>query len=884
LGDSVASSHVWSCLQDRLIAAPELEVVDCSAAAGLQGESRSGGDLLALTDWILPRLWGLPSAPLVLLAFGSCHGFLPVFWACLRLGIPVLPLALPRSPAEQQREARRVAHAYRGALLIHDEAGAAFAGAIAKHAVMAAFQGAGVNVLAVSKLCTLPAAALASPQLNPQAPAYLLETSGTTGMPRAACFDGSSEHAALLDRTVLWLFPLTSSSGISGAFALHRRSIFLPLPEAIRDPDHLFQLIEHHRITGFSMPPVLLTALLRHLRHSAAPLQQRDLSSLTRINIGSAASSAADIAALQDILAAWGLADGVIHTGYGLTETGLVAWGPFAADRALVQPPGEPLIGPLYEKVETRFVDGVLHVRKPFSFLGYLKNPCLGEGHQLAIEEFRSGEQWFDTGDRARLDDNGLVLCGRAKDIIVMNSRKFSLPAMEQSLQQCSAGLVEFVSACALPPRPGEANERLLLVLAPVAPLDCEHLCPDDLAVGFEQRLQAHLLAEFGVRAAAICLLASLQFPRTSTGKIRKAELLEWYQARHGAAAVAGASGLRQDSGLERELLAWVRQHYPHAQDVDRQQPLSAFGVDSLAFASLIGELERRHQCRCPLEHCPADPAIVDVVELFRRPLATAGQRDVVDSASFYKDFRHPSQIFLRHDYEQLVRAANLPSDGRPVGLAGMVHLHHEQASGLPLVLLTAWSQPVVNAIVRALPDHPVYLMRLAHDFATPANHRYLVFCLLEWLESCLAPLQRPYVLAGNCRAALFALELAQLLQTRQLEPFFSLLLQWAPHFLAADPLPAPYTGRVGYQLHRDHHGADPERSRQLLAGLRQCTPALGPVVLSGTDYSAEDTYPSGQHPCGALVLLMRQLVDNAGVGLPYQQGGDPALPIRGLR
>lgn len=817
----------------------------------LQGRSRSGADLLSLCDWIAPRLQAYSQSPLALLAFDSCHAFLPVFWACLRLGIPALPLALPTSAAEQQREAERIATAYEGALLLYDEGGAVFAHAIAQ-------AGTSVQALSVSALCTAAIRPNLAPRdLSPEAPAYVLETSGTTGIPRAACFCGQSEPAELLDRAVLWLFPLSSSSGISGAFAQHRVTAFLPLREAIRDPDRLLALIEHHRITGFAMPPVLLSALLRHLREPSGPLERRDLSSLTRINIGSAASNPADIAALQELLADWGLASGVLHTGYGLTETGVLAWGAFEAERALALPPGETLIGPLYENVETRLAEGVLQVRKPFSFLGYLSRPCTGPDGSLALEPFRCGEDWFDTGDRARLEDAAegepprLVLCGRAKDILVVNSRKVSLPAIEATLQERFAQALELVSACAMPPAAGSANERLLLVVAPAGALGRQGALATDLLQQLEQQIQSHLLEHFGVGATAIRLMEAPAFPRTSTGKIRKADLLAWAVTPEPSSPGEPPLPLAQPSALEQQLLAWIRNHAPLHQPLHRRQKIAAFGLDSLAFAGLIGDLERSHGRRCQLERCPKDPTIEDLLALFGEPVSPL-------PSTWHDDPRNPALVLLRHRYEQVLRAANLQSSGQPVGLGGIARLHNAEASGQPVVLLSAWPAPLIRDIAARLPQHPLYALRVGFDFATPANHQYLLFCYLEWLESCLAPLQRPYILAGNCRAALLTFELAQLLQPRQLQPQLTVLLQWDPRL--ASPALLPYSGAVAYQVHRDHHGRDPERSRQLLRRLHQLTPAIHQVVFSATSYNAESLYPAGRHPSDTLIRLVNQL------------------------
>ncbi|MFO0003035.1 MAG: hypothetical protein ACK559_18065, partial [bacterium] len=57
--------------------------------------------------------------------------------------------------------------------------------------------------------------------------AYILETSGTTGEPQAACFLGEAEPTPASEAVTLWLFPITSSSGIWPAFAREHLSVLI---------------------------------------------------------------------------------------------------------------------------------------------------------------------------------------------------------------------------------------------------------------------------------------------------------------------------------------------------------------------------------------------------------------------------------------------------------------------------------------------------------------------------------------------------------------------------------------------------------------------------------------------------------------------------------
>lgn len=859
--------HLWTGLFGRL-GSGEFRVYDYADLSRSEPSFSSSKELLGLLDWIYPRLQGSVDTPLVLLVFKNIRAFLPCFWSCLKLGIPVLPISLPKSDQELIREAKRLSSFYAGSLLIYDEGGLQLAEAILSESLRRVDSSTSedclIKLLSFSELCASPGEIASNDiLLDPQKPAYLLETSGTTGIPRAACFNGFSEYSDMADKSVLWLFPISSSSGICGAMALTRVCVFLPLFEAIRSPDKFLQLVEKHKITGVSMPPVLLNALLKYFKSPNAPLTQYDLSSLDRINIGSAVSHAKDLAELEVFLKQWGLRDGVIHTGYGLTETGVLAWGSFNAEHSLLSKPGESLIGPLFQSVEVKLVEDVLHARKQFSYMGYLNQPLCHQGKSLSIDLFASGDDWFDTGDVARLtrsDPPELILCGRAKDILIINSRKLSLQAMEQSLEQEFSQLIELACCIAVPKPDDNANENLILVIAPMEALTRQGELVGEIRIQLLELLNAHLLDSFGILFAALHLLSADEWPRTSTGKVRKAELLKLVREAEDEdkptvdnsllATHHSPKKLSASSELEQDLFSWIQINAPVHEALHRGQRLSVFGIDSLSFAGLIGELERRHG-PCNLECCPSDPTLADLLALF----------NVKPSISLQKqlplDHRNTEQVLIRRSYEQLLRAANIQSSGEPVGHGGLCRVFNQSADGSPVILISAWPETVVNRIVEDLPENPVYNLRLVLDYKSDINHGYLVFCYLEWLESILIHLGKPYILAGSCRGALIALELAKILTERQLQPQLAIMLEWDPKFNKSY-VPA-YDGAVAFHIPLDHHQRIHEKSKMLLNNLLVHTPSIRGVIFSEFPYNAEGYMPS-EHPSNSLVKLVKKL------------------------
>ncbi len=134
-------------------------------------------------------------------------------------------------------------------------------------------------------------------------------------------------------------------------------------------------------------------------------------------------------------LATWYADVGIrIHEGYGLTETSPVI--------ALNNPDNHRLgtVGKPMSNIEVRLTeDGELLVRGPSVFKGYWRMP---EETAAAFDE-----DWFKTGDIARIDEDGYVsITDRKKDLIKTSGGKFIAPQpIEGSLK-----VNQYVSEAAL--------------------------------------------------------------------------------------------------------------------------------------------------------------------------------------------------------------------------------------------------------------------------------------------------------------------------------------------------------------------------------------------------------------------------------------------------
>jgi len=269
------------------------------------------------------------------------------------------------------------------------------------------------------------------------------------------------------------------------------------------DPARALELIERERVTNFSGVPTMSRELLAHPDWS-----RRDTSSLLGMGGGGAALQPDLVEKIDK-----SLSKGVPSTGYGLTEThGIVTAN--SARFFLAKPAS---CGPVMPTLEKKLVDeagqdlepgpdvvGQLCVRGPVVIKGYLNRP------EATADAIRDG--WFNTGDIARVDEDGFVyIVDRAKDMVLRGGENVYCSEVETAMYTHPD-----VAECAVF---GIPDERLgeevaaAVVPAPGSSLD-------------EATLREHLAA----RIARHKIPARMWFldeplPRNANGKFVKREL-----------------------------------------------------------------------------------------------------------------------------------------------------------------------------------------------------------------------------------------------------------------------------------------------------------------------------------------------------------------------
>ena len=432
-----------------------------------------------------------------------------LYLACLRAGLVYLPL----NPAYPEPELEYFLGDAEPALLVcRPQSQPGLEALASRHRVRAVLNldAAGAGTLAEAAAAFAPFEG--SIACDPEDPAALLYTSGTTGRPKGAVLShrNLASNAEVLQRAwgfgaddlLLHALPLFHTHGLFVAChcVLQGGASMLLLPRF--DLDEVLRLLP--RASVFMGVPTFYVRLLQHPGLDAAACR----------NLRLAISGSAPL--LPQTFEAFRERTGhTILERYGMTECGMVTSNPLEGARK-AGTVGTPLPG-----VALRVVDGngeelppgatgAVEFRGPNVFRGYWRMP------DRRAQDF-SADGYFRSGDLGVIDAGGyLTLVGREKDLIISGGLNVYPKEVETLLDR-----IEGVAESAVIGMPDEdLGERVTAVVVPAGPAGA--LDPPAIIASLRTGLAGYKVPK------ALYLVDEL--PRNAMGKVRKNRLRERVQ------------------------------------------------------------------------------------------------------------------------------------------------------------------------------------------------------------------------------------------------------------------------------------------------------------------------------------------------------------------
>ncbi|KAI9363421.1 long-chain-fatty-acid--CoA ligase [Zopfochytrium polystomum] len=283
--------------------------------------------------------------------------------------------------------------------------------------------------------------------IEPDDPATILYTSGTTGRPKGALGTHRNYISQLLGtKCVFDVGKIRSSEGLPNQPALsvllavplfHATGCLAILASALAggakivmmkkwEPEEAMKLIQNEKITSMGGVPTLIWQLLEHPNAS-----KYDLSSIIGFFSGGAPAAPELLTLIEKKFP-----KRPSRNGYGLTETSAGIVGVYGYDYARKPDSvGIPLFNSEVMIVEPGTTNplpvgqiGEVALKGPLVVAGYWKNP------EATAKSFKKGG-WFLSGDLGRVDDEGfLYILDRAKDMLIRGGENIYCVEVENCL------------------------------------------------------------------------------------------------------------------------------------------------------------------------------------------------------------------------------------------------------------------------------------------------------------------------------------------------------------------------------------------------------------------------------------------------------------------
>ena len=477
---------------------------------------------------------GIELGDKVVLQIGRNQDFIPTLWACFLGGIIPAPLAVAPNYDLENAGVKKLENVWQileKPIVLSD---CELISEIEK--LTSRLEG--LQAVSVDDLRTDPYPSnkqlVKIPNLEPQDPALLLFTSGSTGLPKGVmlCHRNLLSMSAGTVRmnnftqeevTLNWM-PLDHVGAIVflGIMAVDLvcDQIHVPIELILRQPLEWLNLIQKYQATISWSPNFAFSLINQHQEELKDSYY--DLSSMKFLVNAGEQVSVNTICLFTELLEKHQLRDRVIRPAFGMTEScSGITWSAGLSKEELRQKNSFVSLGRPIPGATIRIIDeqnnilpegeiGRLQIKGPSVMAGYYNNP------QLNQEVFQDGG-WFTTGDLGYLHNGELVITGREKQEIIINGINYFAHEIETAIEELEGVDVSYTAAFAATDEKTE-TDLLVIAFSPESQ-DIEQW------VKLVRAIRSHLIQKVGIAPAHIIPLEANQIPKTSIGKVQKSKL-----------------------------------------------------------------------------------------------------------------------------------------------------------------------------------------------------------------------------------------------------------------------------------------------------------------------------------------------------------------------
>jgi natural product biosynthesis luciferase-like monooxygenase protein len=263
---------------------------------------------------------------------------------------------------------------------------------------------------------------------------------------------------------------------------------------------------------------------------------------------------------------------------------------------------------------------GEIWLAGPSIAQGYWNQPA--ETKQTFAAHLSDTEEgpFLRTGDLGFINDGELFVTGRLKDLIIIRGLNHYPQDLELTAQASHAGLR--AGCCAAFSLEVEGQERLVVVQ------EVDHANPPDPNEAINA-IREGIVLDHELQPYAVLLVKQGSVPKTSSGKIQRfacrTKFLEnslpvicaWQQDGSPPSRMDAPALLREPEDVS-QIMNWLvirlsSQQGMHPNKIDINQPITRYGLDSLAIIELIHSIESSLSVSLPMHFLLQSPSVARI-------------------------------------------------------------------------------------------------------------------------------------------------------------------------------------------------------------------------------------------------------------------------------